>query len=225
MGSPRPARWHDLQPGGRGSARRVAPSAKSRCAGAPVSCTWPLQASLAEGAVGRILVGDGRYSKLSIAAATAIAVIVPPISSSAARPVNSFSRLRTTAGRRRTGVYLRHSRTDRPQPPVSLHPRERPVRSRGNFPRPAAGNVRSPLCHWADVAAWFEDQGADTARYASRSPIDGTPIGSCALSCAFPAIDSRRRQTAHCTSLDPQKALPKPGTLAWSTRPNRRAMI
>ncbi len=26
----------------------------------------------------------------------------------------------------------------------------------GGFPRAIAGNVRSPLWHWADVAAWFE---------------------------------------------------------------------
>jgi predicted DNA-binding transcriptional regulator AlpA len=29
-------------------------------------------------------------------------------------------------------------------------------RGSGNFPPPVAGNVRSPLWHWADVAAWFE---------------------------------------------------------------------
>jgi predicted DNA-binding transcriptional regulator AlpA len=29
-------------------------------------------------------------------------------------------------------------------------------RGPGGFPRPAAGNVRSPLWHWADVAAWLE---------------------------------------------------------------------
>ncbi len=28
-------------------------------------------------------------------------------------------------------------------------------RGRGGFPRPVAGNVRSPLWHWADVASWF----------------------------------------------------------------------
>ncbi|HTW07031.1 MAG TPA: hypothetical protein VME46_05965 [Acidimicrobiales bacterium] len=32
-------------------------------------------------------------------------------------------------------------------------------RGPGGFPRPVAGNVRSPLWHWADVAAWFEGQG------------------------------------------------------------------
>jgi hypothetical protein len=35
-------------------------------------------------------------------------------------------------------------------------------RGPGGFPRPVAGNVRSPLWHWADVAAWFASQeGAD----------------------------------------------------------------
>lgn len=36
-------------------------------------------------------------------------------------------------------------------------------RGRGDFPPAAAGNVRSPLWHWADVAAWFENDrpGAD----------------------------------------------------------------
>jgi predicted DNA-binding transcriptional regulator AlpA len=29
-------------------------------------------------------------------------------------------------------------------------------RGDGHFPSPVAGNVRSPLWHWADVAAWFE---------------------------------------------------------------------
>jgi predicted DNA-binding transcriptional regulator AlpA len=41
-------------------------------------------------------------------------------------------------------------------------------RGPGNFPRPAAGNVRSPLWHWADVAAWFEDQGADPLAFEDR---------------------------------------------------------
>jgi len=41
-------------------------------------------------------------------------------------------------------------------------------RGPGNFPRPAAGNVRSPLWHWADVAAWFEDQGADAQAFEDR---------------------------------------------------------
>ena len=29
-------------------------------------------------------------------------------------------------------------------------------RGPGDFPHPVAGNVRSPLWHWADVASWFE---------------------------------------------------------------------
>ena len=36
-------------------------------------------------------------------------------------------------------------------------------RGTGNFPRPAAGNVRSPLWHWADVAAWFESREGENA--------------------------------------------------------------
>jgi predicted DNA-binding transcriptional regulator AlpA len=32
-------------------------------------------------------------------------------------------------------------------------------RGNGSFPRPVAGNVRSPLWHWADIAAWFENAG------------------------------------------------------------------
>lgn len=43
-------------------------------------------------------------------------------------------------------------------------------RGAGDFPAPVAGNVRSPLWHWADVAAWFESNeggpivGDDRAR-------------------------------------------------------------
>lgn len=37
-------------------------------------------------------------------------------------------------------------------------------RGPGGFPRPVAGNVRSLLWHWADVAAWFESEaGGDEA--------------------------------------------------------------
>lgn len=35
-------------------------------------------------------------------------------------------------------------------------------RGPGGFPRPVAGNVRSPLWHWADVVAWFESQADGT---------------------------------------------------------------
>jgi hypothetical protein len=31
-------------------------------------------------------------------------------------------------------------------------------RGPGDFPRPVAGNVRSPLWHWADAFAWFDSQ-------------------------------------------------------------------
>jgi predicted DNA-binding transcriptional regulator AlpA len=41
-------------------------------------------------------------------------------------------------------------------------------RGPGNFPRPVAGNVRSPLWHWADVEAWFEDHGSDAALFENR---------------------------------------------------------
>jgi predicted DNA-binding transcriptional regulator AlpA len=34
-------------------------------------------------------------------------------------------------------------------------------RGPGGFPRPVAGNVRSPLWHWADVAAWFRSRAGD----------------------------------------------------------------
>ncbi len=38
-------------------------------------------------------------------------------------------------------------------------------RGGGDFPPPAAGNVRSPLWHWADVEAWFATEEQDaTAR-------------------------------------------------------------
>ncbi len=41
-------------------------------------------------------------------------------------------------------------------------------RGPGNFPRPVAGNVRSPLWHWADVAAWFEGNGVDDLVFEDR---------------------------------------------------------
>jgi len=41
-------------------------------------------------------------------------------------------------------------------------------RGPGNFPRPVAGNVRSPLWHWADVAAWFEGNDADDLVFEDR---------------------------------------------------------
>ena len=36
-------------------------------------------------------------------------------------------------------------------------------RGPGSFPRPVAGHIRSPLWHWADVAAWFESTTDDRA--------------------------------------------------------------
>jgi predicted DNA-binding transcriptional regulator AlpA len=35
-------------------------------------------------------------------------------------------------------------------------------RGPGGFPRPVAGNVRSPLWHWADVAAWFVSRSGES---------------------------------------------------------------
>jgi hypothetical protein len=69
-------------------------------------------------------------------------------------------------------------------------------RGLGNFPRPAAGNVRSPLWHWADVAAWFEDQGTDPSAFEDRlqaiAAINGT-LANRALARIRPA-DARRIQ-------------------------------
>jgi len=41
-------------------------------------------------------------------------------------------------------------------------------RGPGGFPRPVAGNVRSPLWHWADVAAWFEAQEGGEEQFDDR---------------------------------------------------------
>jgi predicted DNA-binding transcriptional regulator AlpA len=41
-------------------------------------------------------------------------------------------------------------------------------RGPGGFPRPVAGNVRSPLWHWADVASWFESNTADRTAFEDR---------------------------------------------------------
>lgn len=46
-------------------------------------------------------------------------------------------------------------RTGRTRQSISLLIRGE--RGPGGWPRPVAGNVRSPLWRWADVAAWFED--------------------------------------------------------------------
>ena len=45
-------------------------------------------------------------------------------------------------------------RTGRTRQSVSMIVRGK--RGPGGFPRTAAGNVRSPLWHWADVSSWFE---------------------------------------------------------------------
>jgi predicted DNA-binding transcriptional regulator AlpA len=69
-------------------------------------------------------------------------------------------------------------------------------RGRGTFPRPAAGNVRSPLWHWADVATWFEDQGVDATIFEDRlqalAAVNGA-LASRALARNRPA-DVRRIQ-------------------------------
>jgi hypothetical protein len=41
-------------------------------------------------------------------------------------------------------------------------------RGPGGFPRPVAGNVRSPLWHWADVAAWFEAKEGGEEQFDDR---------------------------------------------------------
>ena len=41
-------------------------------------------------------------------------------------------------------------------------------RGPGTFPGPVAGNVRSPLWHWADVAAWFEANEGDEVVFEDR---------------------------------------------------------
>ena len=41
-------------------------------------------------------------------------------------------------------------------------------RGPGGFPRPVAGNVRSPMWHWADVAAWFDSHGAGDEQFEDR---------------------------------------------------------
>ena len=41
-------------------------------------------------------------------------------------------------------------------------------RGPGGFPRSVAGNVRSPLWHWADVAAWLENEAGGGADFEDR---------------------------------------------------------
>ncbi|HXQ18705.1 MAG TPA: hypothetical protein VN781_03660 [Acidimicrobiales bacterium] len=52
-------------------------------------------------------------------------------------------------------------RTGRSRQSVSMLANDQ--RGPGGFPRAVAGNVRSPLWHWADVAAWFESAGSGEA--------------------------------------------------------------
>jgi len=44
-------------------------------------------------------------------------------------------------------------------------------RGGGGFPVPAAGNVRSPLWRWGDVAPWFESDGNDQQTIGDRSQV------------------------------------------------------
>jgi predicted DNA-binding transcriptional regulator AlpA len=42
-------------------------------------------------------------------------------------------------------------------------------RGPGGFPRPVAGNVRSPLWHWADVGSWFEHNASGEVSIEDRT--------------------------------------------------------
>jgi len=42
-------------------------------------------------------------------------------------------------------------------------------RGSGRFPRPVAGNVRSPLWHWADIASWFQNSAGDKEAFEERT--------------------------------------------------------
>jgi predicted DNA-binding transcriptional regulator AlpA len=42
-------------------------------------------------------------------------------------------------------------------------------RGPGGFPRPVAGNVRSPLWHWADIASWFQNSAGDQEMFEERT--------------------------------------------------------
>jgi hypothetical protein len=42
-------------------------------------------------------------------------------------------------------------------------------RGPGDFPHPVAGNVRSPLWHWADVASWFESTTGGGVTFEDRT--------------------------------------------------------
>ncbi len=42
-------------------------------------------------------------------------------------------------------------------------------RGPGGFPRPVAGNVRSPLWHWADIASWFQNSAGDQEVFEDRT--------------------------------------------------------
>ena len=42
-------------------------------------------------------------------------------------------------------------------------------RGPGGFPRPVAGNVRSPLWHWADIASWFQNSAGEREAFEERT--------------------------------------------------------
>ncbi|MDQ6782483.1 MAG: hypothetical protein M3063_03350 [Actinomycetota bacterium] len=73
-------------------------------------------------------------------------------------------------------------RTGRTRQSVSMIASAR--RGRGGFPPPAVGNVRSPLWHWADVAAWFDEDtttdNQDRSLEEDRSLIIATMNGALA---------------------------------------------
>jgi hypothetical protein len=70
-------------------------------------------------------------------------------------------------------------------------------RGSGDFPPPVAGNVRSPLWHWADVAAWFEryegGRGIAPDRLRTIAAINGA-LSSRALAGERPSDLERIRE-------------------------------
>lgn len=53
-------------------------------------------------------------------------------------------------------------------------------RGPGDFPPPVAGNVRSPLWHWADVSLWFDAQAGGDASSEDRGEIIASINGALA---------------------------------------------
>lgn len=87
-------------------------------------------------------------------------------------------------------------RTHRTRQSVSMLAKGR--RGSGDFPPPVAGNVRSPLWHWADVAAWFEryegGRGIAPDRLRTIAAINGA-LSSRALAGERPSDLERIRET------------------------------